>query len=101
MHPAIRAIQEEQEVSEHSEKVSGGKRYTLSNKTLTNLAQIEELRAIKAKSKARKASKKQDGDTPHDRLSSLQLEDALPVAPKRRGRPRKNPDPLVPIIGPM
>jgi hypothetical protein len=67
-----------------------GERYSISGKVITNLAEIESIRAIEEKKIRRTPTKLSHEQTPSDPTVIEDPEFALLSAPKRRGRPRKN-----------
>ena len=86
-HPSVR-LQENQTSSEMDENGKGsGDRYNMGGKVITNLPEIEAIRLVEERSKARKASKIQANSAPSTTKNQMDPLTMLPPAPKRRGRP--------------
>ena len=89
-HPCILLKDEEQMLKIDSAGKGHGERHTISGKVITNLAEIESIRAIEEKKMRRTQAKTSHNQTPSDPVLIENPESALSPAPKRRGRPRKN-----------
>ena len=88
-HPCVRISQEEKEPLLQENAKGGGERYNMGGKVITQLAEIEAIRLIEARNKARKSPKKSGNSTPLTSQNQINSFEELPSAPKRRGRPRK------------
>jgi hypothetical protein len=92
-HPYILLQEDEKTVGIDENGKGSGERHIMSGKVITNLAEIEAIRAVEAKKAQRKQPKLISNSTPNDPLALLSPFTALPPTTKRRGRPSKKNSP--------
>jgi hypothetical protein len=100
-HPCILLKDEDQVLQIDEAGKRHGERYNISGKVITNLAEIESIRAVENKKKSRVQAKMSENQTPSDSSLMENPESALPALPKRRGRPPKNKSPTTLIAAPV
>lgn len=86
-HPCILISSEEQPLKIDSSLNGESSRYELGGKVITDFAEIEQIRLVENRRKQSKIQKTANIQVPKDNQRSIDPLNALPSAPRKRGRP--------------